>query len=67
MFPDPMVDTQLFDIEQRRRHASAERLAGSCSRTPAGPVRPLRLALGSGLLRVAVLLLGDDSPVYATP
>lgn len=68
MFPDPMIDVALFELEQRIRLGDVHRHGRECERSRTKGLRRLRWVLGSLLLRLGNVVLGEaawfqsDSP-----
>jgi hypothetical protein len=60
MVPHVDTDTLLVELDQRHHLATMHRLATECDRTHIRDTGRLRWALGSVLLRLGAVVLGDD-------
>jgi hypothetical protein len=60
MVPHVDTDTLLVELDQRHQQAAMQRLAVAYHRSQERHTGPIRMALGSILLRLGALVIGDD-------
>jgi hypothetical protein len=63
MVPHVDTDTLLVELDRRHQQAAVQRLATACNRSPERHAGRLRWAVGSVLLQMGTLVLGDDGLV----
>lgn len=59
MYPDPLTDALVFELEERHSQMAMHPLARSCNRIEARRGRTLRRALGGVLVRLGTLVSRD--------
>lgn len=60
------TETLLVELDQRHHQAAMHQLAASCNPTQAARGSRVRWALGSRLLRLGQVVLGEDTLVIAS-
>ncbi len=63
MVPHVNTDTLLVELDRRQQQAAMQRLAGACNRGHKTDARRLRWVVGTLLLQIGTLVLGDEGLV----